>query len=513
MACAERSVVVHATRHRRAARAASDRAFLGGAFSCRTALLRGDLTYAAIRARIANPVWQAIDIAIPADRAAPRPEWSAEHRAGLQPRRTARGAGHRHCRALSSVGVRVGLVGHRSVQAPPMITPRDDALDADILIIGAGGAGLLAALHAHEPNPNLQIRDRRQGTAGAEWMHPDGAGRLQRRARTPPIPSTAISPIRSRAAHGSTTRSSPGGWSKRRRDASLSWKTRSGCLFDRNPDGTIHQKPFAGQSFDRTVHQGDLTGIEIMSNLRDYILESDISACYRSAADWIARGRRTVAGALLLDIRAGRLIAVRAKATSAGHRRRRDDVPHFVSVAREIRRRHGAWPGGQAPAFVDMEMLQFHPTGLLVGESIADRRTARRRAPRRRRAPVQRTGRALHGAVRPSALGAGHARRRLALELSGDRRRPRDAARRRLHRCTPPRRGISAGEFPRHGRAVRRLWVRPAARSRRSLAQRALPDGRHRTSTSTAAPNLEVSSRRAKTRAACMAPTAWAATA
>ena len=30
-----------------------------------------------------------------------------------------------------------------------------------------------------------------------------------------------------------------------------------GCFFDRNPDGSLHQKAFAGQSFDRTVHKGE----------------------------------------------------------------------------------------------------------------------------------------------------------------------------------------------------------------------------------------------------------------
>jgi fumarate reductase flavoprotein subunit len=40
-----------------------------------------------------------------------------------------------------------------------------------------------------------------------------------------------------------------------------------GCFFDRNPDGTVHQKAFAGQTFDRTVHKGDLTGIEIINRL------------------------------------------------------------------------------------------------------------------------------------------------------------------------------------------------------------------------------------------------------
>src|SRR3546814_1061807 len=44
-----------------------------------------------------------------------------------------------------------------------------------------------------------------------------------------------------------------------------------GCFFDRNPDGSLHQKAFAGQSFDRTVHKGDLTGIEIINRLMEQV--------------------------------------------------------------------------------------------------------------------------------------------------------------------------------------------------------------------------------------------------
>src|SRR5436309_9071026 len=72
-----------------------------------------------------------------------------------------------------------------------------------------------------------------------------------------------------------------------------------GCLFDRNLDGTIHQKPFAGQSFDRTVHKGDLTGIEIMSNLRDYLLESDIRVLQETRGLDLLTSGTAVAGALL----------------------------------------------------------------------------------------------------------------------------------------------------------------------------------------------------------------------
>src|SRR5438034_6640714 len=85
-------------------------------------------------------------------------------------------------------------------------------------------------------------------------------------------------------------------------------ENRIGCLFDRNPDGTIHQKPFAGQSFDRTVHKGDLTGIEIMSNLRDYILESDIRVLQETRGLDLLTSDGRVGGALLLNIRTGRMI-------------------------------------------------------------------------------------------------------------------------------------------------------------------------------------------------------------
>ena len=44
-----------------------------------------------------------------------------------------------------------------------------------------------------------------------------------------------------------------------------------GCFFDRNPDGSLHGKAFAGQTFDRTVHKGDLTGIEIINRLMEQV--------------------------------------------------------------------------------------------------------------------------------------------------------------------------------------------------------------------------------------------------
>ena len=67
-----------------------------------------------------------------------------------------------------------------------------------------------------------------------------------------------------------------------------------GCFFDRNPDGTIHQKAFAGQTFDRTVHKGDLTGIEIINRLAEQVWARGIRAA-RGASRGRASSRRATA--------------------------------------------------------------------------------------------------------------------------------------------------------------------------------------------------------------------------
>src|SRR4029453_15265167 len=78
-----------------------------------------------------------------------------------------------------------------------------------------------------------------------------------------------------------------------------------GCFFDRHPDGRIHQKPFAGQTHDRTIHKGDLTGIEIMNRLTEQVWRRpSIRALEEHRAIELLRddaGR--VGGAILLDIR------------------------------------------------------------------------------------------------------------------------------------------------------------------------------------------------------------------
>ena len=65
-----------------------------------------------------------------------------------------------------------------------------------------------------------------------------------------------------------------------------------GCFFDRNPDGTIHQKAFAGQTFDRTVHKGDLTGIEIINRLAEQVWARGVAPARGAPRRRADRGRR-----------------------------------------------------------------------------------------------------------------------------------------------------------------------------------------------------------------------------
>lgn len=244
-----------------------------------------------------------------------------------------------------------------------------ESLDADILILGAGGAGLLAAVHAHDRNPRLKIVIVVKGLLGQS-----GCTRMVQGGY-----NAVLAPADSLQMHFQDTLKG-GGYLN---DQELAWtlvedapkrllelENRLGCFFDRNDDGTIHQKPFAGQSFNRTVHRGDLTGIEIMSNLRDYVIEADITVVEDARGlDLLVSGDR-VAGALVLDIRTGAFLVVRSKATliatGGGATMYKISSPSLEKSGDGMAM---AWRAGAA--FVDMEMVQFHPTGLLVGRSIA----------------------------------------------------------------------------------------------------------------------------------------------
>src|SRR5438067_4580426 len=190
-----------------------------------------------------------------------------------------------------------------------------DSFSTDILILGSGGAGLMAALHARWLNPDIDITLVTKGMLGKS-----GCTRMVQGGY-----NVVLNPKDSLQAHFEDT--VKGGAFLN--DQELAWalvedaprivrelENKIGCLFDRAPDGRVHQKAFAGQTFDRTVHVGDLTGIEIMSRLRDQILAAGIRCLeYTRGLELLTSSKdNRVIGALLLDIQTGEFITAKSKA-------------------------------------------------------------------------------------------------------------------------------------------------------------------------------------------------------
>jgi fumarate reductase flavoprotein subunit len=141
-----------------------------------------------------------------------------------------------------------------------------------------------------------------------------------------------------------------------------------GCFFDRSPDGSLHQKAFAGQTFDRTVHKGDLTGIEIINRLAEQVWARRINRLeeHRAVALIPARDGSRIAGVLMIDMRAGEFALVQAKAvllaTGGGPTMYKYHTPSGDKSCDGL-----AMALRAGLTLRDMEMVQFHPTGLLAG--------------------------------------------------------------------------------------------------------------------------------------------------
>ena len=240
--------------------------------------------------------------------------------------------------------------------------------ETDILILGSGGAGLLAAIHAHQTNPELSISIAAKGLLGK-----CGCTRMVQGGY-----NVALSESDSVERHFMDTIVG-GKWIV---DQDLAWKlcqtavtrvqeleNEIGCFFDREDDGTLHHKAFAGQTADRTVHKGDLTGIEIINRLMEQVLALPINRLeeHRALAMIPSLDGKALAGMLLVDMRTGDFHLVRAKAvllaTGGGPTMYRYYTPSGEKSMDGL-----AMAYRMGLPLRDMEMVQFHPTGLLAGK-------------------------------------------------------------------------------------------------------------------------------------------------
>jgi len=142
-----------------------------------------------------------------------------------------------------------------------------------------------------------------------------------------------------------------------------------GALFDRTPDGRILQRNFGGHKYPRLAHVGDRTGLEMIRTLQDHSIHQGIDVHMECTILQLLTDGGRVSGAVGYDRERGRFRLFRAKAV----------VLATGGIGRAYSITSNSWEytgDGQALAYhagaalQDMEFVQFHPTGMIWPPSV-----------------------------------------------------------------------------------------------------------------------------------------------
>ncbi len=143
-----------------------------------------------------------------------------------------------------------------------------------------------------------------------------------------------------------------------------------GALFDRSADGRILQRNFGGHAYPRLAHVGDRTGLEMIRTLQDYAVHQGIDDHMECAVIELLKDGERVVGALAFDRDRGRFKVFHAKAVvlatgGIGKAYRiTSNSWEYTGDGHSLACRAGA-------ALIDMEFVQFHPTGMVWPPSVA----------------------------------------------------------------------------------------------------------------------------------------------
>jgi succinate dehydrogenase / fumarate reductase flavoprotein subunit len=123
-----------------------------------------------------------------------------------------------------------------------------------------------------------------------------------------------------------------------------------GALFNRTPQGKISQRPFGGHTYRRLCHVGDRTGLELIRTMQEKVLATDAKVYMETTVTKLFKKEGKVVGALAYTRENGTFIKFKAKVTSNSWEGTGDGVVLGYDAGTEL---------------VDMEMMQFHPTGMV----------------------------------------------------------------------------------------------------------------------------------------------------
>jgi succinate dehydrogenase / fumarate reductase flavoprotein subunit len=237
----------------------------------------------------------------------------------------------------------------------------------DVLVIGAGGAGLRAAIEASSAGVSVGVVCKSllgkahtvmaEGGVAAALSNVDDRDSWRVHFADTMRGGQYMNNPRMAELHA---REAP----ERVRELE-SW----GALFDRTKDGRILQRNFGGHKYPRLAHVGDRTGLEIIRTLQDHGIHQGIHFYMENTVVTLLKDGDRVVGAFGYDRERGRFHLFEAKAV----------VLATGGVGRAFRVTSNSWEytgDGHALAYhagatlLDMEFVQFHPTGMVWPPSV-----------------------------------------------------------------------------------------------------------------------------------------------
>jgi succinate dehydrogenase / fumarate reductase flavoprotein subunit len=242
------------------------------------------------------------------------------------------------------------------------VTGEPRTLDYDVLVVGAGGAGLRAAIEVSAAGATVGVVSKSllgkahtvmaEGGMAAAMSHNDDRDNWKVHFADTMRGGQYVNNWRMAELHAQQAPA-------RVRELEA-W----GALFDRTPDGRILQRNFGGHRYPRLAHVGDRTGLEMIRTLQDHGVHAGISFHMEQTVTRLFKDQGRIAGAFTYDRERGRFTVVRAKAV----------IIATGGIGRAYSVTSNSWEysgDGEALAYdagaelTDMEFVQFHPTGMV----------------------------------------------------------------------------------------------------------------------------------------------------
>jgi len=243
---------------------------------------------------------------------------------------------------------------------------------SDVLIVGAGGAGLTAALNAKESGVSVSVITKEYPTRSQTCMAQGGINAALGNAGEDSVESHIQNTLKS--AHGEADEEAIRFMCSEAPSA-VAWLDSIGVCFSRTKDAKIAQRTLGGASAPRACYAQDYTGLKILHTIYDRCMAEDIEILNeRHLLDLLKDVSGAICGARVLNIRTGEIETHLASAViiaSGGYSRIYDKNSTNSTASTG----DGIAVASRAGAkLIDMEFVQFHPTALknssiLISES------------------------------------------------------------------------------------------------------------------------------------------------